>query len=682
MYSSFSVEDLKSNSPFFFKAELLYGKKLLKLKEGSIPTIFIYAKSVKRRISSINRQEKSVKRACLEEVLEESQEHESECCEKKPVMVDKEIDNCVKTKSVRTQYKKTDILEEDTSIGRPVLVKIKACHKKSRGVEVGINTELSFPCDKIIHITEEPVSFDLKENNIGHNSLDQDLSEDEGEEKNDPDFIPEKIEEEVGFDKNLPSNDAKFVVFWTSLLQLLHCCMICRQVAFIRKTVLKGSQLIVDMVCNAGHETKWHSQPNIKGFAAGNISLSASILFSGCTFQRFKDILNIAKIPFISHVSFNSIQKRFLFPSIHRVFTTNRTLLLDMIRSNNNLDLLGDGRCDSPGFSAKYGTYTIMDSFSGFILDFHISHCKMAGNSAAMELQGLKNVLRRLEDQKIKVSSLTTDRHKQVRSFLKRERKDINHQFDVWHIGRNIKKKLTKIVKKKSCIDLQPWIKSIINHFWWCCASCEGDLNDLKESWLSILYHITDRHRWKVGKAFKKCKHPKLSKEERSRKPFLSSNSQSFKALEKVVRDKHLIGALSHLTSFNHTGTLEVYHSLYNKFCPKRLHFSYAGMIARSQLAVLDHNSGVSSVHMETKKGDKRYKLQFSKVTQSWVVKSIKSPKKRDYIDHLLFEVSNMVSDKDNFETVNLKNVPSNIAPTAKPVKTDCILNKKTRFSS
>ena len=390
--------------------------------------------------------------------------------------------------------------------------------------------------------------------------------------------------------------------------------------------------------------------------------------------------MGIAKIPFMSKVTFYSIQKRFLFPAVHRVFVTNRTLLLDFVRRRGQLDLLGDGRCDSPGYSAKYGTYTIMDGLTNFILDFHVSHCKMAGNSARMELDGLKNVLRRLDDQKIPISSLTTDRHKQVRSFMKKILKDIDHQFDVWHIGRNIKKKLLKIAKKKACVDLQPWIKSIINHFWWCCASCEGDAEVLKENWISILYHIVDKHRWKVGKVFKKCKHPRLTKEQRSRKPFLSTTSPSYVALEKVVLDKNLLGAFDYLTSFNHTGTLEVYHSLYNKFCPKRLHFSYSGMIARSQLAVLDHNSGVDAVQSETKAGDKRVKLQFSKVTQSWVVKNIKEPKQKAYIEHILFEIFETVSSNETYESPKLENVPSNIAPIEKPSKEECIKNKKTRF--
>ena len=102
--------------------------------------------------------------------------------------------------------------------------------------------------------------------------------------------------------------------------------------------------------------------------------------------------------------------------------------------------MLGDGRCDSPGFSAKYGTYTILNIISGSLLDTHVSHSKMVGNSSGMELDGLRNVFRCIDDQNLSPSSLTTDRHKQVRRYMRQERKEINHQFDVWYVGKNIKK--------------------------------------------------------------------------------------------------------------------------------------------------------------------------------------------------------------------------------------------------
>ena len=107
------------------------------------------------------------------------------------------------------------------------------------------------------------------------------------------------------------------------------------------------------------------------------------------------------------------------------------------------------------------------------------------------------------------------------------------------------------------------------------------------------------------------------------------------------MTDKLLLNDLKYLTDFNHTGTLEVYHSIYNKCSPKRFHFSYSGMIARAQLAFHDFNSRVGVEQSKNKQGDLRYKHHFSKITQSWVVKIIHDRKeKTTYKDHILDEVN------------------------------------------
>ena len=137
---------------------------------------------------------------------------------------------------------------------------------------------------------------------------------------------------------------------------------------------------------------------------------------------------------------------------------------------------------------------------------------------------------------------------------------------------------------------------------------CEGDPENLKEKWISILYHITDCHQWKGFKTFKKCHHEKLTKKDRSCKHFLKQLSPTYKDLESIVTDKSLLGALKFLKKFNDTRTLEVYHALYNKYSPKRLHFSFQGVIARVELAVLDFNCGVRVGQDKTQLGKLRFK--------------------------------------------------------------------------
>ena len=111
------------------------------------------------------------------------------------------------------------------------------------------------------------------------------------------------------------------------------------------------------------------------------------------------------------------------------------------------------------------------------------------------------------------------------------------------------------------------------------------------------------------------------------KKLWLPKRSPAYQALERVVTNKHLLSDLKYITFFNDTGNLEVYHSLDNKYCPTRLDFSYKGMVAKSQLAVMDFNSGVNRKQATTITGDLRYKQSYSKVTQNWVVKKIPEQK-------------------------------------------------------
>ena len=111
-------------------------------------------------------------------------------------------------------------------------------------------------------------------------------------------------------------------------------------------------------------------------------------------------------------------------------------------------------------------------------------------------------------------------------------------------------------------------------------------------------------------------------------------------ALEEIVFNKKLIKDLKMVTEFHHTGNLEVYHSMMIKYCPKRQHFSHEGMVAKTQLAVLDNNHNCSRNQAVVKKGSNvgslRYNLVFPKMHKTWVVKSIKEGTQFGYIITLM----------------------------------------------
>ena len=105
--------------------------------------------------------------------------------------------------------------------------------------------------------------------------------------------------------------------------------------------------------------------------------------------------------------------------------------------------MCGDGRCDSPGHCAKYGTYTIMDESSSKIIYFSVVQVTEVTSSNAMEAEGCNWVLYNLKDEGIKVKCLTTDRHVTITSEMKKH-PEITHQYDIWHLAKWVVKKLTK----------------------------------------------------------------------------------------------------------------------------------------------------------------------------------------------------------------------------------------------
>ena len=127
---------------------------------------------------------------------------------------------------------------------------------------------------------------------------------------------------------------------------------------------------------------------------------------------------------------------------------------------------------------------------------------------------------------------------------MRENEKDTIHQLDIWHFCKSIKKKLATVAKKKPCQALNGWVKSIINHLWWAVSTCDGDETLLREKWYSILFHIQNKHKWSNCSKFHKCVHPRITKSKAHKKLWLNPTSDTFKALQSIVLDKHVLGDL------------------------------------------------------------------------------------------------------------------------------------------
>ena len=148
--------------------------------------------------------------------------------------------------------------------------------------------------------------------------------------------------------------------------------------------------------------------------------------------------MKIANISLFSHMLYLRYQKTLLFPSINHIYKQYWKKIVHNC-CNIALDLVGDGHSDSPGFNPKYRTYKLMNSKTNQIIDCHVDHVALAGNSVRMEKRGLTILLKKFRRIGIMMKSITTDQHVQIRSYLAKEHPGILHQFDVWHVGKNIK---------------------------------------------------------------------------------------------------------------------------------------------------------------------------------------------------------------------------------------------------
>ena len=218
------------------------------------------------------------------------------------------------------------------------------------------------------------------------------------------------------------------------------------------------------------------------------------------------------------------------------------------------------------------------------------------------------------------------------------EKKSINHQFDACHFAKNITKKLIHSSQKASCKILSKWVKSIGNHLRWACATSEGDVELSREKWISILFHIQDRHKWTGNNKFRKYAHQKLPKTQIKEKEWISPKSDAFEALQSIILCKNTLKDLAHLTQFCHRRVLEVYRTHYNKWACKREHLSYVGMLTRSQLDIMDFSEGISLEWAKTGQGDQRFNITFSKVTKQWSAKPIKEKKDLGYLHRMVKE--------------------------------------------
>ena len=166
--------------------------------------------------------------------------------------------------------------------------------------------------------------------------------------------------------------ETKFLVFFSALMELLASCSRCLAPCTLSTTVI-GTFLSVKQLCTScGHLRTWNSQPCIgKGaLPAGNLLLSASILYAGASPTQVLRVLEFLSVPTITQRTFFRHQTHYLMPSASRVWEKEKAALIAAAQNRGlPLNLGGDG---SPGHSAKFGSYSIIDLDQNKVIDVQL----------------------------------------------------------------------------------------------------------------------------------------------------------------------------------------------------------------------------------------------------------------------------------------------------------------------
>ncbi len=489
--------------------------------------------------------------------------------------------------------------------------------------------------------------------------------------------------------------DSKFIVFeenLTNLVEMTRCPKCGAPVCTMEKSV-SGTCVSynVQYLCNDPH-ISWSAQPHLRSgrskVPAGNIIACASTLYTGLTFSRIQSFCDVFNLSMVSESTFYDVQSSLLIPVVGEAWHQEQELMKVQLKEDGSpLTLAGDGRCDSPGFCAKYCTYSLLDTATEKIVNYELVQVTQTGTSQAMEKYGFCKTVDGLLEEGVSIGTLVTDRHVGIRSVMRKHYSHINHQFDVYHIANNIRKKLTELARLKKHATLAPWMKSVQNHIWFSSRQCDGNPEKLVELFTSIIYHVAGKHSWSGNQYVNCCLHGPLDPDKQAGKLWLKG--ATLQALKDIIFNPTLLRDIRQISLFCHTGRLESYHSNLLVYCPKRQEFDFACMQARTELAILHHNANVGRKQATVKKpteksmseGSARYKMAWKKQTASWVARPAYEASSTDHLQALVLRVL-QVADKGIDVSAYKPSKPTakNIAKKEAPEKSWLISRHKSRF--
>ncbi|KAL3213444.1 hypothetical protein MRX96_035377 [Rhipicephalus microplus] len=115
--------------------------------------------------------------------------------------------------------------------------------------------------------------------------------------------------------------ERKFILFESSLRELLANCSVCGQAVGNQNFSVMGTLVVVDGVCERQHKLHRRSQPLVRGSGTGarNFLLAAGMLYSGCGVAATIRCLKSIGVQTITERIFYNYQRTYFLPAVKQV---------------------------------------------------------------------------------------------------------------------------------------------------------------------------------------------------------------------------------------------------------------------------------------------------------------------------------------------------------------------------
>ena len=189
------------------------------------------------------------------------------------------------------------------------------------------------------------------------------------------------------------------------------------QLATTVSHTLCGTSVLIKWKCPAGHVGKFWSSHKVNGVLANNLQACGAVLLSGNNFAHVERFAKFLGLSFVSRSTFCRAQRVYCIPAINEWWTWQQGIINHELQGQS-LVVMGDGQCDSPGFTAKNLCYFLMEMTTGYIIDLEVlDKREVELKSVNMEKRALQNILERITDV-LTVGEVVTDASASIKKMM------------------------------------------------------------------------------------------------------------------------------------------------------------------------------------------------------------------------------------------------------------------------